>query len=319
MVQKLKLLLLVLFMFSCNQDDKIEEEIGRIPVEVDVLRFDQRFAGATVDSLQALKGDFPYLFPAQYPDSVWVGQMKDTIQQEINVEVAKRFPNLKKTKQELHSLFQHLKYYFPETEIPQVVTLTSLVDYKNKVIWSDNLLLISLDTYLGENHHFYIGIQDYLKKNFDREQIIPDATAAFVETKLSPPDSRIFVDHMVYYGKILYMKDLLIPFKTNAQKMGYSEEELEWAKANEEQIWRYFVDKEILFASDSDLFSRFLYLAPFSKFYLQLDNESPDRLGQFIGWQMVRQFMDNSEVSVKEMLKTDGTTIFKESNYKPRK
>ncbi|HET8752976.1 MAG TPA: gliding motility lipoprotein GldB [Salinimicrobium sp.] len=319
MAQKLTFLILLLFIFSCNEEDKREEEIAGIPVEVEILRFDQRFARATADSLQILKGDFPYLFPAQYPDSVWVAQMKDTIQLEINTEVAKVFPNLEETKQELHSLFQHVKYYFPETEIPKVVTLTSLVDYKNKVIWSDSLLLISLDTYLGENHHFYLGIQEYLKKNFKQEQIIPDAAAAFAETKLPQPDSRLFLDHVIYYGKILYLKDLIIPFKSDAQKIGYTEEELDWAEANEEQIWRYFVDKEMLFATDSDLYTRFLYPAPFSKFYLQLDNESPDRLGQFIGWQIVRQFMEDNEISVKEMLKTDAGTIFKKSNYKPRK
>lgn len=304
---------------SCADEDQKEEEIARVPVEVEVSRFDRRFARATPDSLPELKREFPYLFPAQFPDSVWVEMLNDTVQQEINREVTTAFSDFSETRGELRALFQHVKYYFPETEIPHVVTVTSEVDYRNKVIWQDDLLLIALDTYLGEDHHFYMGIQEYIKKNFEQEQIVSDAADAFAENKIDRPASRRFLAHLIYYGKILYLNDLLIPFKSDAQKIGYRPEELEWAQQNEEQVWRYFVDKELLYSSDSQLHSRFLFPGPFSKFYLELDAESPARIGQFIGWQIVRQFMDKNEVSVQELIAADAETIFSNSNYKPRK
>lgn len=319
MLKNIGILLLVFLLFSCGKEEAREKKIAKIAVELHVLRFDQRFAKASEEDLPKLKTDFPYLFPHQYFDSLWVKKLHDTIQQEINVEIAKEFPNFSTSKKGLYSFFQHVEYYFPNTKIPTVVTLTSEVDYKNKVIWGDGFLLISLDTYLGKKHHFYLGIQEYLKKNFEQDQILPDVATAFAKTLLPRPRSRIFLDHMLYYGKILYLKDLLIPFKTDAQKIGYEPEELKWVVANEDQIWRYFVEKEYLFASDSELYSRFLYPGPFSKFYLELDNESPARVGQYIGWQMVRQFMDKNPVSVEELLNTDAQTILNKSNYKPRK
>ncbi len=96
-------------------------------------------------------------------------------------------------------------------------------------------------------------------------------------------------------------------------------EELDWADANEEQIWRYFVDKELIFDSDTKLSSRFLYPAPFSKFYLELDNESPAMLGQYIGWHIVRDYMDKNDVGIQDMLNTDAETIFNKAKYKPKK
>lgn len=310
---------LFLTILSCSEDDRKEEEIAKIPVEVKLSRFDQRFAHSNVDSLSALKKDFPYLFPEQYPDSVWIEKMNDSIQLELNKAVAAEFPNLKETKQELEQLFQHIKYYFPNASLPKVVTLTSDVDYRNQVVWTDKLLLISLDTYLGKDNPLYVGIQEYIKKNLNKDQIISDAAAAFAETLFDNPNSRSFLDNMVYYGKILYLKDLLIPFKSDAQKMGYSPEELKWAKANEDQIWRYFVEKELLYSTDTQLGPRFLFPAPFSKFYLELDNEAPARLGQFTGWQIVRQYMERNEINVEDMLNTTAETIFKKSNYKPSK
>lgn len=319
MFKKLLFFSFILIFTSCGKDNERELKIAKIPVQVDVRRFDQRFAGATADSLSTLKKDFPQLFPKQTPDSVWVNKMTDTIQLELNKEVAQAFPNLENLKSQLKSFFQHVKYYFPKTKIPEVVTLTSNVDYRNSVLWGNSLLLIALDTYLGKDHHFYLGIHQYFRKNFEPEQILPDVSVEFAETLLKRPTSRVFLDHMIYYGKILYLKDVLIPFKTDAQKIGYTPEELKWAQANEEQIWRYLVEKELLFASNPDLYQRFLLPAPFTKFYLRLDHKSPDRLGRYMAWQMVRQYMKNTNVSLPEMLKTDAKEIFDKSNYKPKK
>lgn len=319
MLKKLFFCCIFLSLLACSDEDQREEEIAQIPVEVEITRFEERFSRATADSLPGLKQEFPYLFPKQFPDSIWVQKINDTIQQELNEAVAAEYPELKDEREELERLFQHIKYYFPENDLPRIITLTSEVDYRNQVIWTDELLLIALDTYLGKDHPLYLGIQDFIRKNFNKEQIVPDVAAAFAETKIQKPSSRSFLANLIYYGKILYLKDMLIPFKSDAEKIGYTTKELDWAKANEDQIWRYFVEKELLYSSDPQLGPRFLFPAPFSKFYLELDNEAPARLGQFIGWQIVRQYMDKNEVSLKEMLTADEETIFKKSNYKPSK
>ena len=103
------------------------------------------------------------------------------------------------------------------------------------------------------------------------------------------------------------------------EKIGYTKEQWQFAEANEEMIWRYFVDNELIFDTDSNLAPRFLYPAPFSKFYLSLDAETPDRLGQYIGWQMVKSYMGRNEVSIEQMLQADAETIFNNANYKPKK
>jgi len=237
---------------ACNDENKIEEEIAKIPVDLKIDRFDQDFAAASPQDLPQLKKNFPLLFPEQFPDSVWVNMMNDTLQQEINREVAKTFPDFEQ-EEELAHLFQHLKYHFPQVEVPRIITVTSEVDYHNKVIVADSVLLLSLDTYLGEEHKFYIGLQEYLTKNFNQTQIIPDVATAYAKQITPQKNSRTFLASMVYYGKLLYVKDKLIPEFTDAQKMGYTEEEMEWAFANEEQIWRYFIEDELLYDTDSEL------------------------------------------------------------------
>lgn len=312
-------LLLALVVISCDDKSKLEKEIEQVPVDFDVVRFDQEFANVTAETLPELKGRYPFLFPERFTDSVWLERINDSIQQELNTEVTNAFQDFSAEEDKLHSLFQHIKYYFPEFEAPTVITITSEVDYRNKVLLAEPYLFISLDTYLGEDHDFYLGIQHYLKKNFERNQILPDVAAQYAEKFVPQPRSRTFLAHMIYYGKILYLKDIWLPETEEHHKLGYTAEELEWARENEEYIWRYFVEREVLYDTDSQLYSRFLYPAPFSKFYLELDNESPAMLGQYTGWGIVQQYMERTGAGLEEMLQADAETIFKQSNYKPRK
>ncbi len=313
----------ILFCFvifiGCQKENKKEKEIAAIVIETKIDRFDQVFAKAVPNDLSSLKKRYPYLFPRQFSDSVWIAQMKDTIQLELNKEVALAFSKFEEETLELKSLFQHINYYFSEKRTPKVVTITSGVDYENKAIYTDTLVLISLDTYLGEDHRFYRGIQEYISKSFKREMIVSDVTTAFANTVIPPQRERSFLSWLIYYGKELYLKDLLIPEKTDALKIGYTEEEFLWSQENESQVWRYFIEEDLLFSTDSKLLDRFINIAPFSKFYLELDAESPGRLGQYIGWQIVRAYMNNNNVSLAALLNTSADEIFNNSKYKPKK
>jgi len=44
---------------ACNDENKIEEEIAKIPVDLKIDRFDQDFAAASPQDLPQLKKNFP--------------------------------------------------------------------------------------------------------------------------------------------------------------------------------------------------------------------------------------------------------------------
>jgi hypothetical protein len=47
----------------------------------------------------------------------------------------------------------------------------SEMDYNNKVIYADSLVIISLEMYLGKEHKFY-QFPNYIKQNFEENQIM---------------------------------------------------------------------------------------------------------------------------------------------------
>ena len=279
----------------------------------------KEFAAVEPSSLHVLKDKYPYLFPVNYPDSIWTAKLKDTLQVELHNEVGKTFPALDKEHVDLEWLFKYVKYYFPNYKVPEVVTVTSDVDYNNRIILTDSLLLIGLDNYLGPSHKFYQGISKYIANNLDKKYLTRDVASAFAKTFVPSPRERTFLSQLIYYGKELYLMEKLMPQNTDAVTMGYAQADLEWANVNEEQIWRYFIERELLYSTNSKLGPRFLDPAPFSKFELELDNESPGKIGRYIGWQIVKAFMDNNKVDLQEMLTLPEEDIFKRSGYKPRK
>jgi len=305
--------------YSCKNETGVSEDVSKIQLNLTLIRFDKEFAEAKPEDIPILKHKFPYLFPKQYSDSVWIAKLTDTLQKEIYSEVNAEFPNFVKETADLELLFKHILYYFPNYKVPKVITVISDVDYTNRVILTDTLLLIGLDNYLGKDHRFYGGIEKYIADGLDKTYLLSDVVSAFGKTTLRFPSDRTFLAQMIFYGKELYLKDKLIPLATDAQKIVYTPEELEWAQANEEQIWRYFIEREILYSTDNMLAPRFLDPAPFSKFRLELDNESPGRLGRYMGWQIVRAFMNNNDVKLDQLLDLSAEEIFKKSNYKPKK
>lgn len=307
-----------LFILSCDKKNKVESAVAAIPLKLKVARFDKIFFETPPQDLEKLKKQFPFFFPPENDNSVWLNKMQDPLWKELYTEVQKKYGDFEPVKQELERLFKHIKYYFPATKTPKVITIISEMDYKNKAIYADSLVVISLELYLGANHKFY-QFPNYLKQNLDERQIAPDIVTSFSERQIPPVSDKNLLSQMIYYGKQLYLKDLLLPDYTDAEKMGYTPKQITWCQENESYMWRYFIEKEMLYSNDQKLISRFINPAPFSKFYLEIDNESPGKVGAWIGWQMVRFYAKNNDVPLVNLLKTDAKEIFVKSKYKPKK
>ncbi len=312
-------LIITILFIGCANENKVEEKINLIPIDVEIIRFDKLLGTSQLKDLPNLKRSFPNFFPEQFHDSIWGMKMKDTLTQQLYVEVIKKYPSVDKLKLDLEGLFKHIKYYFPNFVTPQVITANSDVDYRNKIFLSEDMLVISLDNYLGANHFFYEGIPNYIVENMEETQIISDVASVY-SNKYNPKiQSRTFLAQMIYYGRILYLKDLWLTTVSDKVKIGYTQEQINWVQDNETEIWRNFIENEYLYSTNPKLAPRFINPAPFSKFYLEIDNESPGMVGRYIGWQIVKSYMANNDASLDKLLTLSEEEIFAKSKYKPKK
>jgi len=309
----------LMLLFSCNKSSQLEKEIEAIPIKIEVERFDQEFMNITAETLPLYKKSYPFLFPSYIPDSVLLARTKDPIQKLIQKSVDSVFGDFTDEELELKTLFKHIKYYNPSLKTPRIITVFSDVDYRNKVIITDSIVLIGIDNYLGADHEFYHSFYKYIRKNLKKDQIVMDLSDAYADRFLNQPRRQTFLEELIYQGKKLVLKDLWVPTAEDALKIGYTLDELQWTQDNEFYIWQYFVENELLFSTDNKLVGRFIAQAPFSRFNLELDSESPGAIGRYIGWQIVRSYMKNNPTSLIELLQMEAQTIFNKAKYKPKK
>lgn len=311
--------ILLMFFVGCKTDTKNKIDVSHIVADVNVARFDVDFYKSSKEKLPETKKKYPMLFPHNV-DSIWIRKINDKDEQELFAETQKVFSNFSEEEKQLEKLFQHIKYYNPNFQVPTVITMLTNIDYENRVVYADNFLFISLDAYLGKNHEFYSDYPKYIRQNNTKERLIVDVANVFINKQIPPNNNRRFIDKMIYEGKKMYLLDAYLPEVNDSKKIGYTAEKFDWAKNSEENIWRYFIDKDLLYSTDTRLNKRFLDVAPFSKFYLgKEDNLSPGQIGVYVGWQIVRAYMQNNDVSLHELMKISEEEIFRKSKYKPKR
>jgi gliding motility-associated lipoprotein GldB len=319
-MNKLSVIVIILFtLVACSKESKKKIDVSNITMDVSIDRFEQKFYNANENTLSNLKSEYPYLFPIQNPDSIWLNKINNKDEIELFKKSQDVFEDFENEKLQIGELFKHIKYYHPAFKSPKIITLITDLDYNNKVVYADSLLFVALDMYLGKGNEIYKDFPEYLARNYDKSQLPVDIANAVSEKYYIPNRKRQFINIIVNEGKKRYLVDRYLPTFSDAQKMGYTIDEIEWVEANEVQVWKYFIEKKYLYSTDAKLYERFIANAPFSKFYIDIDKESPGRIGVWLGWQIVRSYMNNNNVTLQQLLRTNAEEIFKNAKYKPKK
>lgn len=320
-VNRILILFLISFIgVSCQKKNEIEKKIEKMPRELEVVRFDQILYETPIDEFQSVRAKFPQFFSSQMPDSFYTNKLNNKDYQNLYRETKKLYHDISDVEEEIKNVLKRLDLYVPDVKQPdKLTTVISEVDYQSKFIYTDSVMILSLDMYLGKDHKFY-EFPDYFEATFVREQMLPDMVTALSEQLIAYPTDRTFLAQIIHHGKRMYMMDLLLPDYPDHVKMAYTKEQLTWCQDNEKDMWRYFIEKNHLYDSDPRLTTRFITPAPFSKFYIGFDNETPGRVGVWLGWQIVRSFVKhNKDVSLQDLIKMSGKDIFDKSKYKPNR
>ena len=310
----LVLLIISVLFWSCS-NRKTHKDATQ---SYELIRFESIFYDAHPDSLAEVEKRFPYFFPKSYPFSVWVNRRTDSLQLALYAQI-KSISN-SDIHDQLTPFMEGLPRVFENTVVPKkVITITSDVDYNNKVILNDSMALIAIDNFLGVNHHMYEGIAFYLRQGMELNQLSKELAESFANNRIALPEDRTFLAQLIYSGKIQFLKQSILSDYSEDKILGYTPDQLAWAMTNEKEIWNFFVSKELLYSTDPELIKRFISPAPFSKFYLNIDVDSPGQIGQWLGLQIVKAYQKKERKSIIQLLNTPYRELFEKSKYKPRR
>ena len=308
--------------FSCNKEenDRWNVEV-KTSEPVKITDISAEFYNEKIP-FPEFKEKYSFFLAPQVPDATYEKKRNNTLERRMykNAISLNKIPRLEK---DLTELFAHVKYYFPKFQNPKVYVFSSATElYEEPILYipDQKIIFIDLSAFMGEKSEYYEGIDNYIKKDMNPENVIARVSETIaIDYVPVTPDQNKFLDKIINQGKLLTLQDAFLPKTLDQYKIGYAKSQQEWAVSNEENIWNYFVENDLLFSDDSNLNERFLNKGPFSKFYTEIDQKSSPRIGTFIGWQICRKYLaEHPEVTLQQFLQKSATEIFNNTNYKPK-
>lgn len=330
-MKKILFIVLAFVLSSCvktkTYKDKLQVHHENLePQEIVVKKYNEALFSIDTanfaEGLKSIKDDYQVFLGGDIDNAEAVEYLKafatDTFCIRLNDMVQKKFSDDKELKKDIKSVYQRLNYYYPDIEIPETYCYVSGVDYSiPSVMIQSGSVLISLDYFLGneDNIYDYIGMPRFRSLRCQPTCITRDIAQALYDNYFTVPVSKDVLSEMVNVGKRLYFIEAMNPSLPDSVLFGYSSRQTQWAYQYEGDVWASLVENDMLYSNDMRTFRNLFGNAPFTQMF---SNESPGRLGEFIGLQIIRSYMTHNEISLQDLLRNnDVQQIFQNSKYKP--
>ena len=307
---------------SCANDTT--PRVDNVIPKINISHFDHVFFDMDSNNLEIelldLEERFPLFFSDSQSDEMIISRYYDPEMRELEKSVDSVFAETESLEAELYEAFQYFYHYFPSSDSMEIYTWISNFEYLDPIVVSGNTILVSLDMYLGKESQFYQTAPDYLKESFDKDYLSSDVFYHYFSQHIPHPRENTLLASMLYYGKIYYLCDLILPNLNDHYKIAYTAQQFDWCNANEGLLWASLIDQNVLFSTDAQNKQRFIDEAPFSKFYSNFDLSSPGRVGRWLGWQIIKSYTEgHPEISLIELMhEQDAQKLLRESRYKPK-
>ena len=329
------LVFLIVFILTGCQSEPLDVDVSGVEVEVEFHRLDEDLfalnpaAGQTnTAELYSKYGDFfvdycEGVLRIGHPESEGfefsVAQfITDESMKTLYEDVEFEFEDLDEIEADLTEGFRYFKYHFPDSTIPTVVFNISALNYA--IVATQSTLAIGLDMFLGADYPIYpmVGLPQYMYLNMKPDQVVPQAMKGWFQSMYETDAQRnTLLDYMIFEGKILYALDAVLRETPDSTTIGFSPEDMNWCTEFEPRVWAHLIDQELLYSTEYMSINKWINQAPF---VAGIPKDSPGRLGQWVGWQIVRKYMqENPSVSVQELMSDQNTqAILARSKYKPK-
>jgi len=305
------------------------------PQQVEIVRFDRALMNVRVESamedVRVLYSEYPDFMPffvenilgVPASDTAFLARqlplfLNDTLYgfEQTNRYEQELFADISDLQVALDNAFTRVHYLYPEWTLPAIYLFVS--GFNASVMFVDNDIAVGADMYLGSEYEYYNRVvHEYQKQTMRKECIPVDVVSAFLFRNLpyNSLKSRL-LDNMLYRGKVMYLLSQLFSELPPYEVMGYTKEQWDWCVHNERAAWNLMMDKRDLFKTESLVLTSYLNDGPFTA---EISQDSPGRMGTWIGWRIVESFMNHhKEISLQQLIaEPDAEYILRESYYRP--
>ena len=180
----------------------------------------------------------------------------------------------------------------------------------------------SVEMFLGDTFIGYKSLE--LPKWYGRftkpEMVPPMLAMAYLNYLFDSSNTRAnMLGEMIYYGKLLYVTSTLASWIEPHIIAGLAKDEWQWCLEEEANIWKHYLDAQVLYSSNRMEYSRYFIEGNETK-GSGIPEHCPPMIGRWSGYRIVEAFMkQNKNMSLRDlMLLNDAERILRESAYKPK-
>jgi hypothetical protein len=240
----------------------------------------------------------------------------DSTLMQVYGEVQSRFRDLTSLQSELSAGMAILYQHFPQLSRPQVYLHVS--GWGQNIVVTDKVLSLSADKYLGTDYPLYSKFfYDYQRQNMAPQRMAPDYLLGFLMANFPfRGNEAILLDRMIYEGKLRYFLFCALPQRMPCESVGYTPDQYAWCERYCNRIWKSVLDNRHLFHPDYSTTAAYFRDAPFTP---TLPSDAPARVGQWLGFQIVRAYMKRRPDTDWQALmdQTDYVKFLQESHFNP--
>lgn len=322
--------LLVLAGLGCSQNQEkceIDPVIEAVQLDLEIVRLEKAFfEDVSKESIKKESDRFrefadAYLLRREYDSEdefleAIVQLHADPGMQELYTEVAGYFSDFSDVEQQLEDAFKAIKYHYPDFSPPKVYTFVS--GFANDLFLTKEMLVISLDYFLPEDHRFQpLDLPKYITRRYTKEHLVPTIITAisawYNDTNLN--DNTLLAE-MIFYGKSYHFTKEMMPCTSDEYIIGYTSAEILASYANEELIYSHFIENELFYETNPFEIRKYTGEAPFTD---EISLDAPGRIGRWLGWNIVDDYRINNNLSIQKLMaESDAQKIFRQSGYRPR-
>lgn len=325
-----------------TENARTKPDVSNINIQIQFLRFDEdlmKFQKNDFhpwrDSMKSKYGEFYDFYLSQFVigprpahDTADIDEaaikkfVTDTFVVRIQDSISNRFANSEDVEEQLAQTFRYFKFYVPEFQVPQIVTINSMYSTGASPFGNEQFI-VGLDMFLGDDNHDYdsAGIYDYVRHKMKREYIARFVAESLYDDYFSQNENpdEILLDAIVNRGKKMYFLSYIFPDAPDSLILGYTQAQAAWCEKSELSIWKFFNEKDLLYKNSGMDKTRYLGEGPTTS---GMPLDAPGSIGNFLGLKIVRKFMEQADgkVSLHDLItKLDAKTIFEKSKYRPSK
>ena len=257
------------------------------------------------------------------PTQVWRSFFKQKYVKETKKEITLVFPNYTSQSQQITEAYKRLKHHFPGKEYPKKIIFAN-TNFGGNVLLEDGVVLVGIERYIGGNKNVIRNSLPpdefplWLKTGFEKRFLLRDLLMSTVISNGTIPKSKhdYLISEMVKWGKICVITEMALRIGNKDIQpeivLRWTKDQYNWANGYEKAFWNYLKKNNLMFSTDEKNHAFLLNNGPYT---IGFSEESPDRMGQYIGWKMVRNYIFDEELSLSEMIRLDYKKFY--DKYKP--